>query len=292
MRTVQLYKSKMNGFCNGVKRAVDMTADAAARYGRVFCLGELVHNKRVTDYLKGIGVEFVDTVQAAAGGVLVIRAHGAAKRVYDECEQKGITVVDATCPSITRMHAIVERKYKDGYRIVIVGESRHPEVIGINGWCDDKAIIWNGEDKLDLIECEKVFLLYQTTLTYEKSLAAAKNIVKEYAKTLEVFDSICYTTKSRQECVKTIVNSCGHVIIVGDGSSTNTRRLYDIAVESGCSAELIEDARMLSDAFLRFDNVALLSGASTPVEVCDEVEAEMVRIARDRRVSIRVVCKA
>lgn len=146
-----------SGFCPGVKRAVDT---AKKNYGENVCiLGEIIHNESVTDEIKKLGTKIVDCVDEVDRDIVIIRSHGVGKDVYEELKEKKVKIVDCTCPFVAKIHDIVEKYYELGYKIVITGEKNHPEVIGINGWCGNEAIVIDENYReIDLGESEKVCL--------------------------------------------------------------------------------------------------------------------------------------
>lgn len=272
------------GFCNGVSSAVNKALSVC---DKAYCLGQIVHNAGVSDRLAEKGITVVDRIEdVPEGSTLIIRAHGVGKRVYDVARERRLTLVDATCPSVKAIQRKARDYYERGYRIVLVGDARHPEIQGINGWCDNSAVIFDGKSKLTLDECDKALVMFQTTFDnrlFEKSL---QNISTDRVKTLEIFNTICYTTLQRQYYAQKLSAECDLAVVVGDSNSSNTRRLYGIASQN-CKTVLTDGSDCDID-LLNCKNVCLISGASTPTELIKGVLKRMMENAKDT-VSVETV---
>ena len=265
------------GFCNGVSSAIKKALSIS---GGAFCLGQLVHNEQVSANLRQSGIVFVDTIdEVPDGATLIIRAHGAPKLVYDEASRRNITIVDATCPSVRAIQKKAKKYHDEGYQIVLVGDARHPEIIGINGWCDNSAVIFDGKSQIELIGAEKALIMFQTTFDtrfFEKSL---QNISLDHVKTLEIFNSICYTTIQRQYYAQILSAQCDLAIVVGDVNSSNTKRLCEVAAEN-CRT-VLTDGREFDIDLTNCEKVCIVSGASTPRELIKGVLKIMTENAKD-----------
>ena len=189
--------SKHCGFCTGVKRAVRAAFDNASH--NTVTYGQLIHNALVVNQLAEKGVRVVTSLDQCSGKKVIVRSHGVGKNFYIEAERRGIEIIDATCPYVRKIQQIAQSHYKDGFHIVIIGKKGHPEVEGVNGWCDNSATIIDSEDLPEqLHDYEKLCFVTQTTFLLEKYLNILKKIRKEHYKTVEIFNTICYTTISRQ----------------------------------------------------------------------------------------------
>ncbi|MEG1710838.1 MAG: 4-hydroxy-3-methylbut-2-enyl diphosphate reductase [Clostridia bacterium] len=283
---MKVYVYKNNGFCNGVKNAIDVAIKAKGE--RVFTYGEIVHNKRVLNELSKKGIEAVERIdELKEGDTLIIRAHGATKSVFDECNRRKIKVEDATCKYVKAIQQKAADYYKRGYQIIIVGDRNHPEVKGINGWCENSAIITDGESRIKIEKCEKALILFQTTFMASKIEKSLKNIITDCVKTLEVFRSICYTTVDRQSFVDYAVSVSECVMVVGDESSSNTKKLLELAKSCGRDAYLVEDAADVNKIELsKYKNISIIAGASTPKELTEEVLSKMFESAKDDVVEV------
>lgn len=265
------------GFCNGVSTAINK---ALSVKGDAYCLGQLVHNATVSQSLAQKGIKTVDSIeQVPDGSTLIIRAHGAPKKVYDEAQIRNIKIVDATCPSVRAIQQKAMRYHALGYQIVLVGYARHPEIVGINGWCENTAIIFDGKSKLSLQGVEKALIMFQTTFDtryFEKSL---QNILTDSVKTLEIFNTICYTTSQRQYYAQILSAQCDLAIVVGDANSSNTKRLYEIASQN-CRT-ILTDGDCEGIDLSNCKNACIISGASTPTGLIKGVLKVMSENAKD-----------
>ncbi len=273
---MNIWLPKEIGFCNGVSSALKKAASVKSG---AYCLGQLVHNGAVARRLQEDGLKIVDGIdEVPDGATLIIRAHGAPKAVYDEAARRGIKIVDATCPSVRAIQQKARSYHADGYAIVLIGDATHPEIIGINGWCDNSAIVFDGKGKLDLGDVEKALVMFQTTFDtrlFEKSL---QNISTDRVKTLEIFNSICYTTCQRQYYAQMLSAKCDLAVVVGDGNSSNTRRLFEIASQN-CRTVLTDGSADIDLSNCK--NVCVISGASTPTELIKGVLKTMSENAKD-----------
>lgn len=281
---MKILQPKHNGFCSGVDRAVKTAFGCAG--ANVYCYGEIVHNPMVVAALaqKGVRIE-KDLSKLKNGDTLIITAHGAGKNVYDYCIAHGINIVDTTCQFVKILHNKAREYYDKGFQIILFGNENHPEMIGVNGWCDNTAIITNGENKLDLNAYEKVFVMFQTTFNKEKVVNALQNLVKDNVKMLEIFNTICYTTTERQEYAAEISLQCDSVIVVGGKNSSNTKRLAEICLANCKNTICIEDVNELFNFdFSNTENLGIIAGASTPKELIEEVLASMAEQTKDNKI--------
>ncbi len=266
------------GFCFGVKRAVDM----AAKYHdveelKVSTLGPLIHNNDVIKRLETHNIHAIEERQIGDldnQDVLVIRSHGVTPQVIDQINSTEAKLVDATCPYVMTIHKKVARHYADGYQIIIIGDENHPEVIGINGWCDNTAIITrDGKNLPHLDKNQKVCVVSQTTeqlVNYKQVLGAVSAICDQVV----AFNTICSATKTRQESAATVAKLVDLMIVIGGKHSSNTKKLVEIS-KTHCeqtifvenSAELPLD--IISQA--QYQKIGITAGASTPDWIIDEV---------------------
>ena len=268
---MQIILAKSLGFCSGVKRAVDTAMKVCGK--DVFVLGELIHNERVTAMLKEKGGTVVkDVKDVPVGAKVIIRSHGEAKSTFEQLKGKSADVIDCTCPYVRRTQKIVEEYHDKGYKIVIAGERNHPEVRGLDGWCGNTAFITDGSDDLAEFAGENVCIVAQTTFSAEKFDLFLQKIKKNTLKTVEIFNTICYTTRERQEEASRLSEICDCMIVIGSTSSSNTRKLYDVCREKCASVFLIESADLVDIKNIKsFNKLGVVSGASTPREQTMEV---------------------
>lgn len=268
--------AKSGGFCSGVKKAVNtaLTVDPENTY----IYGEIIHNREVVDTITKRGIVTVESLsEVPDGATLIIRSHGAAKRVFDECAARRIKVVDCTCEFVRRTQKIVDEQHKAGNAIVIVGERSHPEVIGINGWCEDSAYIFSSEeDDFSVLPEKKCCIVAQTTYSGEKFEKIIKIIKDRRGKTVEVFKTICYTTIGRQNEAKELAEQCDAVLVIGGLNSSNTNKLYDICAKYCKNVFRMRNSDDLDYKKIKsFKKVGIVTGASTPNAQTQEVLLKM-----------------
>ena len=270
---------KHNGFCSGVKRAVD-TAKSIGRDG-VYILGELIHNKYVIDEIRSLGVRQIDDVDEIDKGTLIIRSHGVGRDVLDKLAAKpDVEVVDCTCPFVKKIHSIVSEYSKKGYLIIIVGEKSHPEVRGIVGWCEGESVVQQVFDPdFDYNAYENVCIVAQTTCSVEKFDDFLYNFQKNYKKNIAIFKTICYTTMERQREADDLSRTCDAMIVIGGEKSSNTKKLYDICRNNCENVFMIDSSKAFDGAkFSKFKRIGIVSGASTPLDQSQEVFSKMEEI--------------
>ncbi len=282
---MQIKVAKNIGFCQGVKRAVDLTIEATKTSGTVYTYGELIHNSLMIKSLEKRGVKVLkDLNNVQKDDVVVIRTHGIAENEYSILREKGAKIIDATCPFVKNIHNKVKEYSDKGYSIIIIGHKNHPEINGILGWCDS-AIVVKSIDELDFSINDKFYVVVQTTFDYDKYIDLAdyiKKTITNLKKSVVIFNSICYTTKERQTEASNIAKTSDLVLVVGDKSSSNTMRLKDLAERLGKKVFLIQDVTDLQSVNIQNKGIAgLLAGASTPNELITEVIEIMTNANND-----------
>lgn len=272
---MQIVTTKYGGFCFGVERAVDRAM--AMRGNNNYVLGEIIHNEQVVEELEKNGVITVSDIEEVPdGATLLIRTHGESEYVFRRSAEKNLRVVDCTCPFVKDIQKIVKKHFDEGYAIVIIGNRNHPEVKGINGWCENKAFITDKCFDVGEISAKKVCIVVQTTFSMEKFDEILKNIPKDGPKTVEIFKTICYTTIKRQEEAESISAECDAVIVLGGKKSNNTDKLFEI-----CAKHCKNVFRVSSPVELdykeikKFEKVGIVVGASTPSAQSREVISNM-----------------
>lgn len=260
------------GFCYGVERAVE-TAKKEVANGKISCLGEIVHNQNVIDSLEKLGVNFIDNIEEAKEKLL-IRAHGVPKQIYEIAKEKNINIIDATCPSVLKIHNIVEEYSKKGYYIILTGKQDHPEVIGIESYCGTKyKIISDKEELSELIkeiENEKNILLISQTTYSIKKFDEIEQFLKEKLGSitnLEIKKTICASTNNRQHEAEKIAKQVDAMIVIGDKRSSNTNKLYDVSCKHCKNVLFISDGNELDlNKIKKYQKIGIIAGASTPKE--------------------------
>ena len=278
------------GFCFGVDRAVKIAYDTAVnKKGKVFTYGMLIHNGDVIRDLEGMGVSCAETIDRIPdNSTVIIRAHGISKTEYDQLAEKNIEVIDATCPFVKRIHSIVEKEYKNGRQIVIAGDRNHPEVKGINGWCDNSAFIVGNEDECSEILKQSpdtpISIVAQTTLRQEKA-KKIEEILKKYFTNAVFFDTICSATEERQLAAEKLSAESDVMLVLGGKNSSNTEKLFEICREHCPDTYKIENAKELDGLVHLFKKnikkVGITAGASTPDKVIKEAKLTMAEIKNE-----------
>ncbi len=254
------------GICYGVERALRLAENAAKAPGQVSTLGPLIHNPRVVTELEGKGVKVVsDPSEVARGDTLVIRTHGVAPQVIEAAHARGLSIVDATCPYVRKVHQAVRSLVNDDYRVLIVGDANHPEVIAVRACADDAALVVSDPADLpDDLTDARVGIVVQTTQT-PKVLQAIVDALLERVAELKVFNTICDATSKRQEAARALAQESDCMIVVGGHNSGNTKRLAEICAATGTPTHHIESSDELDPSwFVGVENVGVTAGASTP----------------------------
>lgn len=286
------------GFCAGVDRAIEVVTTALEWLGRpLYVRREIVHNRHVIDTLTRLGAVFVaDVEDVPPGSTLVLSAHGVAPEVYENARMRGMNVIDATCPLVTKVHVEALRFVREGRTVIIVGHREHDEVIGTLGYTGSKGrVVASIEDaeRVEIPSGPPPAVLTQTTLSV-RDTRAILDVLRERFPGLVTpdRDDICYATQNRQNAVLEISKRAQLVIVLGSKSSSNSNRLREVAESAGVRAYLIDDVSQFEPAWLDgIDCAGVTSGASTPEHVVFELvdflrnhygaEVEPVIVARE-----------
>lgn len=260
------------GFCYGVKRAVNMAQDTSDQLERSYTLGPIIHNPQVVSNLEEHGVYAVDSLDEIPGGTVIIRSHGVGPAVYEEATDKGLKVVDATCPHVKKAQQDAKSVIDSGMSLVILGEKKHPEVISINLWAQNKGIVIETEEKAKILPfVENRGVVVQTTFSQFK-FQSIIDILEEKTQNLKVFKTICTATQERQNSAVELAKTVDLMIVVGGKNSGNTNRLAEVCRDVGCTTYHIETAAELQlDWFNHVQTVGVTAGASTPDWIIKEV---------------------
>lgn len=260
------------GFCYGVKRAVNMAQDTSDQLERSYTLGPIIHNPQVVSNLEEYGVYAVDSLDEIPGGTVIIRSHGVGPAVYEEATDKGLKVVDATCPHVKKAQQDAKSVIDSGMSLVILGEKKHPEVISINLWAQNKGIVIETEEEAKILPfVENRGVVVQTTFSQFK-FQSIIDILEEKTQNLKVFKTICTATQERQNSAVELAKTVDLMIVVGGKNSGNTNRLAEVCRDVGCTTYHIETAAELQlDWFNHVQTVGVTAGASTPDWIIKEV---------------------
>ncbi len=261
------------GFCAGVDRAIEIVEKALEIYGApVYVRHEVVHNRFVVDNLKAKGAVFVAEVDEVPDGQLVIfSAHGVSQAVKAEAERRGLKVLDATCPLVTKVHLEVMRFARATHEVVLIGHAGHPEVEGTMGQYPDPARMYLVEtpadvEKLEVKNPDELAFVTQTTLSMDDAAQVIDALRRKFPKIHgPKKDDICYATQNRQDAVKTLALKCDLVLVVGSVNSSNSNRLKEVAIKHGTPAYLIDNAEAIQRAWLvGVSTIGVTAGASAP----------------------------
>ena len=277
---MEVILAKTAGFCFGVQRAVDKVYEQIEMNtgtGKIYTYGPIIHNMEVVNDLKKKGavpVDNEDELEDIAGEVLVIRSHGVSRRIYEKAQDLGIKIVDATCPFVKRIHTIVMEETQRGRRVIIVGDSTHPEVQGIMGWCDLEPLVVKNEEEASALPSEKglkITIVAQTTFN-SKKFNNIVEIIEKKGYDMVVKNTICSATMDRQSEAAQISSRVDAMLVIGDIHSSNTRKLYDICRSHCDDTYYIQTSKDLDMQNLQSGiSVGITAGASTPNYIIQEV---------------------
>lgn len=263
---MEIIIAKNSGFCFGVKRALEKTLESAESPKQpIHTLGPLIHNHQVLEFLESRGIYGIDSIEDKQDGLLIIRSHGVPLEIYRRAEEKHIKLVDATCPYVRKVQEIARAEHEEGRKVVIIGNPNHPEVIGINGWCKNEAIIINRESDIDSISIyDKISVVAQTTLNTERWNLLTQKIIS-LGSDARLFDTICAATKKRQKSCIELAVKADVMLIFGGFDSSNTQKLFELSKMHCDESHHIETADQIDWKWLEgAEIVGITSGASTP----------------------------
>ena len=279
---MEVIVAKTAGFCFGVKRAVEQVYEQIAKAEKpVYTYGPIIHNEFVVKDLEKKGVCVLNTeeeLSALTDGIVVIRSHGVGKHIYDLLEAHHITVVDATCPFVKKIHRIVEKQTAEGHRVIIIGSPEHPEVQGIRGWGNDTTLVVEKPEQIDdllLSKEEKLCIVSQTTFNYKKF----QDLVEKFEKKgydILVLNTICNATQERQVEARRIASEVDAMIVIGGKHSSNTQKLYEICQKECKNTYFIQSLGDFNPECVNsVRSVGITAGASTPNQIIEEVHTNV-----------------
>jgi len=280
---------KPRGFCAGVVRAIDVVRIGLERYGSpIYVRKEIVHNRYVVEELRQAGAIFVEELYEVPPGARVIfSAHGVAPEVRQEAQRRGLEVIDATCPLVTKVHEEAIQFARRGFTIVLIGHRDHDEVIGTLGEAPECTRVVNSPAEVDQLEVpdpERVCYITQTTL----SLDETRDIVARLKQRFPAIQGpraqdICYATENRQLAVKAAAPVCDLLLVVGSQNSSNSKRLVEVARNTGLPAYLIDDAGQVEAGwFADVSSVGVTAGASAPENLVQDLVRSLARYGFER----------
>ena len=282
MSRMEVIVAKTAGFCFGVRRAVDQVYEQIEHgQGPIYTLGPIIHNEEVVKDLEEKGVvvlEDSDSLEQIGQGTVIIRSHGVGRQVYDQIKSRGLHLADATCPFVKKIHRIVEEQNRQGRRVIIIGDSAHPEVEGIRGWGDDRTLTVKNEKEMEALpdlRGEKLCIVSQTTFNYNKF----KDLVEKFSEKgydILVINTICNATQERQVEAERIASQVEAMVVIGGKNSSNTRKLYEICRKECRNTYYIQTVGDLNpESVSSVRSVGITAGASTPKNIIEEVHTNV-----------------
>ena len=275
---MEVILAKSAGFCFGVKRAVDSVYEKAEEGKNIYTFGPIIHNEQVVGDLAKKGVLVVNSIEELAKikeGTIVIRSHGVSKSVYDTIAATGLSLVDATCPFVKKIHKIVEERSLKGDRIIVIGNRNHPEVCGIVGWVQgDVDVVENVDEavELELEKDRKISIVSQTTFNLNKFQELVE-IFQKKGYYVSVVNTICNATEERQKEASQIAAKVDAMIVIGGAGSSNTQKLYEICKRECKNTQYIQTLDdLVFDSTESIKSVGITAGASTPKKIIQEVQ--------------------
>ena len=284
------------GYCAGVERAVDTVERALRMFGPpVYVRKQIVHNIHVVRDLEAKGAVFVeDERDVPQGAVVVLSAHGVAPEVYANAEDRRLSVIDATCPLVTKVHLEARRYARDGYTILLIGHQGHEEVVGTSGEAPDDVILVGSTEEARTVEVpdpSSVAYLSQTTLSVDETNEIVAVLRRRFpAIVAPPRDDICYATQNRQEAVKDLAARSDLVLVIGSDNSSNSRRLVEVSRAAGTAAHLIDDEAEILPGWLDgAQTIGVTSGASAPEWLVERVVAHLKSLGATEVEQLRTI---
>lgn len=267
--------SKNAGFCFGVKRAMKMAwNEVVSGEDDIYALGPLIHNKQAVAKYEEKGLKTVAEVSDVPYNKnMIIRSHGVAEKVYKDSLKKDINIIDTTCPFVKKIHDIANEYYINGYKIIVIGDAKHPEVIGINGWCNDSAIVINNMEEFNNIKLDnslRYCVVAQTTIN-SVLYNEIKDALKANLNDVVFNDTICSATKTRQQAARDLSKEVECMIVIGGKHSSNTQKLVKVCEEYVPTFAIETKDEIDKDEILKYSEVGITAGASTPDWIIEDV---------------------
>jgi len=278
----KIYLLKPRGFCAGVVRAIDVVKIALNLYGPpVYVRKEIVHNRHVVDELREMGAIFVEELEEVpAGARAIFSAHGVSPEVRKQAKERGLAIIDATCPLVTKVHLEAVKFAREGYTIVLIGHKNHDEVIGTLGEAPNRMVLVESVEDVDALQIEdseRVAYLTQTTLSLDETVHIVARLQQRFPMIRSPkSQDICYATENRQMAVKGVSKHCDLLLVVGSSNSSNSRRLVEVGQNYGVPSYLVNDSSEVNPQW--FDgvvNVGVTAGASAPEYLVEDIVAAL-----------------
>lgn len=287
---MKIVKASVLGFCFGVRRAVTMIETELGENGPLYTLGAIVHNTHVVESLAAQGAKLVKGLnEVPSGGTVAITAHGAGEETYAEIRERGLRLVDTTCPIVRRAQETAAALVKEGLFIVLYGEAEHPEVKGILSWTADQGMATQTPEIGIPSEVKGIAIIAQTTKNPRLFAEFAQQIAKDFTgkvPEIRIIDTTCPETGRRYQAAQELAREVDALLVVGNRSSANTRKLVEVGRTTGVPTHHIESAEEIDWALLTGDQrIGVTAGASTPDEVIEKVVLQLQSYDRERGVT-------
>ncbi len=291
---MEIIKAHEMGFCFGVRRAVEMMEEAAEKLGGITSLGSTVHNRQVVERLREAGVDVVTSLEEIDGRPVAVTAHGVGPQVSSALEEIGVTVVDTTCPIVTRSQQWARHLAREGFAVIVFGDPDHKEVRGVLGWAEGKGIAVPDEELLHTLPDDlpsRVAVLSQTTHTEARFASFVRRLFEtrmDHISELRVINTLCNATTSQQAAAQELARRVDLMIVIGGHDSANTRHLAEVCEEEGVETHHIESASEIEPGWVAgHERVGVTAGASTPDFAVDEVVERLRELERQLSASGR-----
>jgi len=275
---MQVILAQPRGFCAGVVRAIKIVERALEIYGTpVYVLHEIVHNHHVVEELRNQGALFIETLdEAPAGAVIIFSAHGVSTPVLKEAEKRNLEVIDATCPLVTKVHLQAQQYSRQGFEVIIIGHPGHPEVEGTRGCVEGPVYVLSRKEDVDRLKIRnpnRLAYVTQTTLSLDDTREVITALKGQWCNIQGPdLSDICYATQSRQNAVRQLAKNIDLLLVVGARNSSNSNRLREVGEQNGLPAHLIEDTDDLDPAwFSEKTRVGVTAGTSAPEAMVQKV---------------------
>ncbi len=272
-----IYLPKIYGTCKGSSRSVELSIEYAKENQKVYMYKEILHNKDVIDKLKEYGVLYTENIEEVEeGSSIIIRAHGEVKELFNYLDKHNIKYLDTTCPNVIKIHNTIEEYYKNGYSIIIIGKKNHPEVIGSNGWCDNKSFICETIEDIDNISVvnKDILVICQTTISDDMFQKISTELVKKFKNNnIKMMNTICGAQKAIQISSIEACKKAKYTFVIGGEKSSNTRELYNICNKYSKSylvSNKNDFLELLKELKISKEDVCFTAGASTPKRTVEE----------------------
>jgi (E)-4-hydroxy-3-methyl-but-2-enyl pyrophosphate reductase len=282
---VRVKLAKNVGFCMGVRRAMEITLfEANKGDGKLFTYGPLIHNQQVLDLLRSKGVDVKEDINENDRGRMIIRAHGITANERERIGSSNLKIIDATCPRVRRVQAIIRRYASRGYAPVIFGDAKHPEVVGLMGYGEGNSMVIHAPEDIErLPEKKKLVVVSQTTQDAD-AYKETVDVIKARYPDAVIFHTICEETYKRQSEVRSLASEVDSIVVVGGKNSGNTRRLYEISKSAGKATFHVETEKELQSSwFNATETVGVIAGASTPNWMIKRVIERLKSMGRSGR---------